>query len=108
MGAESAKRFDAELLRITTREQAMKHLDKVLNDETSFNPSSFPAEIVEDPSNLDVVVFFRTDDGELASAKDPYNLFLNRYNIADGSIPSYKFKIDEWNSVPCLRVRVAE
>jgi hypothetical protein len=108
MKAEAA-RFDEHLERITTREQALRHLDKVLNQETSFNPSSFDAEIHEDPESItDIVIFFRSDDGEYARTEDRYSLFLNRYNITEGTIPSYKLKIDHWSGIPCIRVRISE
>lgn len=108
MGIE-AQRFDEHLERIVTREQAVRHLSKVLEVGDSFNPSSHEAEIHEDPElSTDVVIFFRSDDGEYATTQEPYSLFLNRYNLADGTIPPYKFKNDEWNEVPCLRIRVTE
>ncbi len=108
MGIEVG-RFDEHLERITTREQAVRHLGKILELGGSFNPSSHEAEVHESPDSLtDLVIFFRADNGELATTQDAYTLFLNRYNLADGTIPSYKFKVDTWNGTPCLRVRIAE
>ena len=108
MGIET-DRFDRHLERITTREQAIRHLEKILELGGSFNPSSQEAEVHESPDSLtDLVIFFRSDNEELATTDGPYTLFLNRYNLADGTIPSYKFKVDTWNGTPCLRVRIAE
>ncbi|MEN9920359.1 MAG: hypothetical protein RL538_252 [Candidatus Parcubacteria bacterium] len=109
MGIE-AQRFDEHLERIITREQAVRHLSKTLEVGDSFNPSSLEAEIHEDPElSTDVVIFFRSDDGKYATTQEPYSLFLSRYNLADGTIPDYKFRIEEWSpGIPCLKVRITE
>jgi hypothetical protein len=109
MGTEATPRFDERLERITTREQALRHLTKILEPGQSFNPSSFEAEIYEDPEKgSDIVIFFRTDNEEFATTSDPYTVFLNRYNLAVGTIPAEKFTIDDWNGAPYLRVTVFE
>ena len=109
MNMKATERFDEHLERITTREQVVRHLSKILEVGDVFNPSSEEAEIHEIPDSLtDLAIFFRTDTDEFATTNEPYTLFLNRYNLADGTIPPYKFKIDEWNGLPCLKVRIAE
>jgi hypothetical protein len=107
--SEVAPTFDRNLDRITTREQAFRHLSKVLEVNGSFNPSTEEAEIHDIPGSLtDLAVFFRSDSGEFATTEEPYTLFLNRYNLENGTIPSHKFKINDWNGIPCLKVSILE
>ncbi len=109
MGTESAPRFDEHLNRITTREQAIDHLEEVLHLGNSYNPSAFKAEVYEHPEEItDAFIFFRSDDKNFSTTEDPYKIFLDRYNLANGTIPAYKFKLDTWNTFPCIRIRITE
>jgi hypothetical protein len=104
MGKESI-----ETNRIFSREQAARHLHQVLEVDGPYNQTSFEAEIEEVPDSLtDLMIFFRTDSGEYATTPDPYSLFLARYNLENGTIPPHKFKHDQWQGLPCVRVRIAE
>lgn len=104
MGNESI-----EAARIISREQAARHLSKVLEVGGSYNQTNFEAEIEEVPDSLtDLMIFFRTDSGDLASTTDAYSLFLARYNLENATIPPHKFKHDKWQGLPCVRVRIAE
>jgi hypothetical protein len=95
--------------RILSREDAVEHFEELLSAGSSYNESMYPADIVPAKDALtDVLIFFRSDSGEYATTSTPYTIFLNRYNIANGRIPSYKFKYDVWNDVPCLRVSITE
>ncbi len=98
-----------ELNRIITREQAVRHFKQVLEVGGPYNQTQFEAEIEEVPDSItDLAIFFRSDSGDFATTTEPYTKFCNQYNIGNGTIPSYKFKIDSWNGLPCLKVRTAE
>jgi hypothetical protein len=113
-----------ETKRIISRHEAMLHFfdifkldkngDPLMSEDgkiekSPYNPSSVSPEIVEDPYvDTDLLIFFRADGDTLASTKEKYQVFLSQYNIANASIPSEKLKIDEWNGIPCVRVRMLE
>ena len=113
-----------ETKRIISRHEAMLHFfdlfkldrngDSLINEEdkiekSSYNPSRVAPEIAEDPYiDTDLLIFFRADGDTLASTVEKYQVFLNQYNIGNGTIPSEKLQIDEWNGIPCIRVSMLE
>lgn len=108
MGIE-LERFDEHLERITTREQAERHLRRILEVDGAYNQSMYAPEIELDPSiPTDITIQFRTDDNTVAETAQPYSLFLDRYELENDRIPRYKFQIATLLGRPCLRVRISE
>jgi hypothetical protein len=113
-----------ETSRIISRQEAKLHFYELFNldrngdpvvseegkiEKNSYNPSITPPEIEEDPNiDTDLLIFFRTDSDTLASSTEQYQIFLNQYNIGNGTIPSEKLRVDEWSGIPCIRVRTLE